>query len=258
MILAKNLYERLGNGNAVAKRLGISAFTVYRMLHDLGINIPAPTDRKPWRQKISGEMEVRLLGDYKAGMSTSRICERYKIGEHAMRAAVKRCGADLRSVGGAKRRIKDEEVEEIIRLRKSGLSQAQIAAAFQCGQAVISHVLIGAGMMTGSRSGENHHSWSGGVIAADGGYLKEKVAVNDPLRSMGGRNGYVPQHRLVMARSIGRALSRSETVHHINGNRADNRIENLELRHGKHGIGVAMKCADCGSHNVVPVSLTKA
>jgi HNH endonuclease len=56
------------------------------------------------------------------------------------------------------------------------------------------------------------------------GYIFEKTA-----------NGWVQQHRLVMQQAINRPLLLAESVHHKNGNKLDNRLENLEVKgHGRH------------------------
>jgi hypothetical protein len=71
---------------------------------------------------------------------------------------------------------------------------------------------------------------------------------------IGGKDRYatLSEHRLLVEREIGRPLHRSEQVHHKNGLRDDNRLDNLELRLGNHGSG-ATHCPHCGGSLVVPL-----
>ena len=50
-----------------------------------------------------------------------------------------------------------------------------------------------------------------------------------PDHPMADRTGYVLEHRVVVESFLGRCLSSSEIVHHINGDKSDNRIDNLEV-----------------------------
>jgi hypothetical protein len=71
--------------------------------------------------------------------------------------------------------------------------------------------------------GARNYGWKGGRIISVQGYVRTQ-SPNHPRKD---RDGYVFEHRLVMESMLGRALERREAVHHINGNKIDNRPENL-------------------------------
>ncbi len=65
-----------------------------------------------------------------------------------------------------------------------------------------------------------------------GGHTKNRsgyVYVYNPTHPHCSSDGYVMEHRLVIEQYIGRHLKKDESVHHINRNRKDNRLENLQL-----------------------------
>lgn len=72
-----------------------------------------------------------------------------------------------------------------------------------------------------SRVGPASSRWKGG-LPNKRGYLE---------------SGEGLQHRRIMEKVMGRKLYPEETVHHINGIRSDNRLENLELWASNHPPG---------------------
>lgn len=90
---------------------------------------------------------------------------------------------------------------------------------------------------TPARSGNSycpgHHNRRYGTVdlPLDAPMLRKKLGPDEWTINASGymSRGYLLQHRVVMEEHLGRPLTRSENVHHINGNRVDNRLENLEL-----------------------------
>ena len=83
-----------------------------------------------------------------------------------------------------------------------------------------------------------NNRWKGGRIITTQGYVNiyspdHPKAIK--AKALSGK--YVLEHRLVMEKKLGRYLTKDETVHHKNGIKTDNRIENLELWTNNHSSG---------------------
>jgi len=87
------------------------------------------------------------------------------------------------------------------------------------------------------RSGKNHPCWKGGKMLQGDGY----VLIKNKDHPRANNSGYVFEHLLVMEQKIGRPVKKTETVHHKNGIKNDNRIENLELRTKIHPEGQSVE-----------------
>lgn len=98
------------------------------------------------------------------------------------------------------------------------------------------------GDLWSSVSGEKHWNWKGGIRTISG-YLYTKAPTGHP-NLINNKQKLVAIHRLNMEQKLKRCLTDNEEVHHINGIKTDNRIENLSLTIKKMHNG-EVRCPHC-------------
>src|SRR5665213_1017657 len=99
-----------------------------------------------------------------------------------------------------------------------------LAHCYEC-KKVLTHYIHGTKCRPCAFKGAGNPAWKGGRQITPNGYIYI-YAPEHPSR-IGKRNKNVFQHRLVMEQKLGRYLTKTEIVHHLNGVRNDNRPENL-------------------------------
>lgn len=252
------MYLETGKMVETARACGVSWPTLYRVLYAHGIEKGYGRKKDLERRRaVKVEHEAEVVRLHQSGVSATELTKRFSCSHWVIAKIVKKAGSRPHRRGGKYHVLTVSEIDRAVELYQSGQSQVKVAAIIGCVQGTIGKALAQRGIKARSRkaSGPAHGSWGGGRGKTEGGYVIVAISIDDPFASMRNRSGYVLEHRLVLARALGRPLTRHETVHHINGDKTDNRVGNLQLRHGPHGKGVRPVCADCGSHNISTTGL---
>lgn len=121
-----------------------------------------------------------------------------------------------------------EILDKIDELGQQGLSSTEMSPIIGKSAKAIQKLMLKWNLKRigrGARDGERNYFWNGGCTIDKNGY--RLVYRPDHPFAVGGR--YVREHRLVMECHLQRYLLPTEVVHHKDGNRANNAIENLEL-----------------------------
>jgi len=93
--------------------------------------------------------------------------------------------------------------------------------------------------LKGKYKGEKAHNYKNGKCKSRG-----YILIFSPTHPYRATNNYVMEHRLVMEKYLGRYLRTEEIVHHTNGIKDDNRIENLSIANLKtHEHNTLLKIA---------------
>lgn len=235
-------YLNLQSAYAVCRQLKVNEKTVYRVLAIAGIE---RTGIKKYREdatRFKPEIAKQIRRKYEAGTLVKDLLEEFGGSYYSIKKAIHDSGGKLRPNPAPE--LKDGELEKIKELYESGISQFYIGIRLKRSQAFISRTLRNNGILP-------HPGGGNGRYKTGNGYWRVFVSLDDPMASMRNNTGYALEHRLVMARKLGRPLLPTETVHHIDGDVSNNSPDNLQLRQGKHGKHVVFRCSDCGSHNIV-------
>ncbi|MGE7843906.1 HNH endonuclease [Lysinibacillus sp. NPDC093712] len=155
---------------------------------------------------------------------TCAICNKVENKNPCDARRYKTCSLECR--GGYSKQILSTSLEkeceicgELFKVKKSHFSKR-----FTCGGSC-KYLRIAKNHKAKGLRGESCHKWKGGRFVHETGY----VFIHAPENAMANSRGYVREHRLVMANYLGRPLERDEIVHHIDGNKENNDVSNLQL-----------------------------
>ena len=160
-----------------------------------------------------------MASRYHAGESTYALAGAYGISQQTVWRRLHAAGVQCRKSGGQNRAVLP--LDEMARRYRYGEDTYALGVAYGVSAETVRRYLLGSGVTM--RFGGSHPR--GGPMSLDGrGYLRTRDRTNKSC----------PVHRGCWEAHHG-AVPDGHAVHHINGDRQDNRIENLAcMTHGEH------------------------
>ncbi len=219
---------------------------------------------------LNTEIGNLILDDFKSGLSATEISQKYTYPTHTVYRYLRKNGlqASNNAQYGPSSSITKEVVNSIVEYYTAPNGLRKTSRHFNMAYGTVRKLLKRELVLRVETKkeyssppskkpvGEKHWNWKGGRKETPEGYIRIMIPLEHPFSdTMSRGDGYVLEHRLVMAEHLKRPLTKNETVHHKDGNKSNNAIINLQLRQGNHGIHQVFKCCDCGSHNVKAVDL---
>ena len=181
----------------------------------------SPKNNRRWF-KIPPEIEAQIVPLYQSGLNGLEIARRLGVSKNSAYAVIAREGVASR--GHEKRVFAQPELDDIILRYEAGEAIEAIGRVHGTNEAKISEMLKELGKETSKQT----------RILPD----RRSINAEGYIRIRIGKNRSVLEHRHVMEQTLGRPLEPGENVHHLNGDRSDNRPENLELWRTKQVKGI--------------------
>lgn len=217
----------------IAKKYGVEYFGLRKMLR-IKWRVDTSLGKPILKRRILEPYKEQIINDYSNGKNVEDIVNQYGCSYKTASSTLKKWGIKIRGIQSQNPKLQDKEW-----LRNEYLENKQsikkIAKAINASEGAVYSALKYAGvdfrsvsngiLVGGSRSGKNSSNWKGGVIKRKNQYI-HILSPDHPNRDS---RGYVQEHRLVVEKTLGRYLTPKEAVHHKDGNKHNNKPENLEL-----------------------------